>query len=434
MRLKIKLFFIIALVALFFNACTKEYSYEGTPPNVASSTGTAVFTFGGSANSCTGIVVDGTYAPGVPVNSADSAVITVDVDSTGTYMISTNTLNGVSFNGSGVFASSGFQQVTLYASGKPGALGNYTFALGTNGCTFTIAVTNPNSIDTSSKAAAFSFSGSPGACTAPTVSGTYQQGIVLSSSNTVSLSVVVDSIGTYNISSAAADGILFSGSGTFTSTGPKTIILTGSGTPVSTGIYNFTLPNNGCAFPITVSSPPTPPAASYFYQGSFGGVNYMQTVTSNNGYQMAYTNSSLGDSHTFQSTIMPSSQPFPANFTVFNLSKGVFANFSASTQATFKAYFAPGNYNYAIKDSITQQDGDGIVLQWGDDLSNIWSTDNAPGTQTGSSFTITNVQDGPAINGYNVDVTGTFNCTLYNSAGVAKTVTGGQFKISFLYQ
>jgi hypothetical protein len=436
MLLKIKSFFAIILVAVLFTACTKESSYEGAPPNVVSSTGVAVFTFSGSPNVCSGVVIGGTYAPGVPVNNSDSAIITLYVDSIGSYAISTNTVNGVSFNGSGNFTRTGSQTITLYASGRPGAIGNFTFVLGTNGCSFTIPVAVPGSnVDTTTKTAAFTFAGAPNACTTPIVAGSYQQGILLNSSNTVSLSVIVDTIGSYIISSAAADGVLFSASGTFTSTGPKVITLTGSGTPVATGTFTFSMPNNGCSFPITVTSPPPPPtSANYFYSGNFGGTNYSQTVTSSNGYQMAYTNNSLGDSYTFETSIMPASQPFPANFTVFNLSKGVFTNFSASTQATFKAYFAPGNYSYAQKSTVTLQDGDGVVIQWGNNLTDIWSTDNAPGTQTGSSFTITNVQDGPALNGYNVDVTGTFNCTLYNSTGVAKTVTGGQFKISFLDQ
>lgn len=70
-------------------------------------------------------------------------------------------------------------------------------------------------------------------------SGTLTSGIPVSGvSQTITLDVT--SIGTY-VLSASANGVTFSGSGTFTSTGVQTIILTASGVPTSAGTASFTI-------------------------------------------------------------------------------------------------------------------------------------------------------------------------------------------------
>ncbi len=100
----------------------------------------AVFSIGGLNGNCNA-VPHGTYTQGVQTNSSDSVTLTVNVTSTGTYQISTNEVNGVTFAANGVFTSTGYQTVTLYASGTPITAAPYPFqyTLG-NGCTFSIPV------------------------------------------------------------------------------------------------------------------------------------------------------------------------------------------------------------------------------------------------------------------------------------------------------
>jgi hypothetical protein len=77
---------------------------------------------------------------------------------------------------------------------------------------------------------------------------------------TQSIDVTVTSVGSYNIS-ASANGVIFSGSGVFTTTGAQTIVLTASGTPQAVGTQTYTLnttPN--CSFTRTTNS--TAPMAS----------------------------------------------------------------------------------------------------------------------------------------------------------------------------
>ena len=111
------------------------YAITGTP--VGSGTASFAITIGGQ--NCTFTRTVGSPGPGVftvtdggtpagylgkglPANSADIAVsqqITVNVTTPGTYTITTNTVNGVTFSTSGTFVSTGAQTVSLIATGTP---------------------------------------------------------------------------------------------------------------------------------------------------------------------------------------------------------------------------------------------------------------------------------------------------------------------------
>ncbi len=102
--------------------------------------------------------------------------------------------------------------------------------------------------------AIFTFDGGTGNCTGAVVGGSYIAGVAVGSGNTVTLSVKVDSAGTYIVSTNTVSGVKFSGAGTFTSTGIQTITLSASGTPTSSGVLNFTPGTTGCTFNVTVSA------------------------------------------------------------------------------------------------------------------------------------------------------------------------------------
>lgn len=104
----------------------------------------STFTLGGTSG-CDAMA-HGTYTEGIPVDQSNYATISVDVPSTslGYYYITTNTLNGISFSGSGVFTTPGVQMVTLYAFGTPVNAGPspivYTIDPGNGGSTCSLSV------------------------------------------------------------------------------------------------------------------------------------------------------------------------------------------------------------------------------------------------------------------------------------------------------
>jgi hypothetical protein len=107
---------------------------------------------------------------------------------------------------------------------------------------------------TTSGTSLFVTSGGSDSCIAPTIRGTYKAGVALDTSNTVTIRVNVTRVGTYTITTATANGIYFSGSGTFTTTGLQTVVLQGSGTPIQTGRYNYMAGFNSCTFAIIAIS------------------------------------------------------------------------------------------------------------------------------------------------------------------------------------
>lgn len=96
-------------------------------------------------------------------------------------------------------------------------------------------------------------------CPAITVQGTYSGGIPLTGANTITIPVNVTKTGTYSVSTATINGIRFSRSGSFTSTGNQAIVVSGSGLPVYTGTYTFlvTAGSSTCSFPLSVIPAPS---------------------------------------------------------------------------------------------------------------------------------------------------------------------------------
>jgi hypothetical protein len=134
-----KTFLLSVPFALFmsfvFVSCQKELSLE----NAVKNGGTAQYSFDGGTGTCSGANVAGSFTAGVAVTADNTVTLSVTVDSIGTYMISTNTNNGITFSGSGVFTDIGVQDVTLMASGTPAVAGSFAFVPGINGCSFDVA-------------------------------------------------------------------------------------------------------------------------------------------------------------------------------------------------------------------------------------------------------------------------------------------------------
>lgn len=230
----------------------------------ANTGGTSFYTLEGAPSGCTGPVIAGIYSVGIALTSANTATLSVNVTSQGTYSMRTTSSNGVYFSGSGTFTSIGPQKVVLTGQGTPVRAGIFSFVPSTNNtCNFDVSFT------AGGPSAVFTYAGAPGNCTAPIIGGTYSSGISLGSGNYADLAVNVTAAGAYTIITNNANGISFSGSGVFTAPGPQVVRLIGNGTPATTGVFTYKPSNNGCNFSITVT-PPLPPA-TFTYNGAPGG-------------------------------------------------------------------------------------------------------------------------------------------------------------------
>ena len=216
----------------------------------------AVYTLGGAPNECTGAVLAGTYQQSVAMTTANKVTLNVNVTTAGTYTISTTTLNGVTFTGTGTFAATGAQTAVLTASGVPAAQGSFNFpATGVSGnsCSFSVTFTAPP------PPAVFTLGGAPGDCSGATAAGTYAANTALGASNTITLSATVTTAGVYSVTTNTVNGMSFSANAVFTGTGTQTITLVGSGTPVAAGDFNFTATAGAstCTFSVTVVAAPS---------------------------------------------------------------------------------------------------------------------------------------------------------------------------------
>ena len=239
-------FFVLFAIVL---SCQKEKSFER---------GTSVLSTGslqyGTTGDCLGNIVTGAYKKDTALNSANYVDIKVDVTTAGAYSISTDTINGFYFSGFGTFGATGVNTVRLQGSGTPSGGGTniFTVTYDSTECTFSVTTLTGGTGGTS----VFTLAGSPSACTGATVQGIYVESTQLTPSSTATIQVDVTTIGSYSIATNAVDGITFSGSGNFSSTGLQVVVLSANGTPAAAG--SFTIPvtvgTSTCSFQLTVST------------------------------------------------------------------------------------------------------------------------------------------------------------------------------------
>jgi hypothetical protein len=238
---------LLIFTSIIFMACQKETSFE--QGNSTASIGSLSVDASGN---CLGAVVSGTYMKDTAIKASNYVDVSVKVDTVGTYIISSDTVNGYYFKATGTFGATGTQTVRLVGGGKPLVIGTNIFRVTYNGtvCDFTVTVTAPP--PPTGGSAAFTFN-----CTGATPVGTYVAGTALTAANTITLNVTVTTVGTWSVTTApAVNGITFSGSGTFAATGAQTIILAGSGTPTAAGTNTFTVTGgtSACTFQCTTTA------------------------------------------------------------------------------------------------------------------------------------------------------------------------------------
>jgi copper(I)-binding protein len=248
MKTLIRLSGLMLLSSVTFMACQKEVSFEK-----GSSTASVGSLSVDATGNCLGAVVSGTYYKDTAIKASNYVDISVQVDTVGTYTITTDTVNGYYFKASGTFTATGTQVIRLIGGGKPLAAGTNIFTVSYDGtfCEFSVTVTAAPG-GGGGGAAVFTV-----ACTGATPSGTYTAGTALTASNTVTLNVNVTTIGTWSVTTApAVNGMTFAGTGTFTNTGAQTITLTAAGTPTAAGTFTFTVTGATatCTFQCTVAA------------------------------------------------------------------------------------------------------------------------------------------------------------------------------------
>ena len=79
----------------------------------------------------------GTFKAGIALDASSWIEVGIDVITTGTYNVSTNSNNGVTFNATGIFTTTGPQMITFTSSNTPVNGGTFTY-IPSGGCAFTI--------------------------------------------------------------------------------------------------------------------------------------------------------------------------------------------------------------------------------------------------------------------------------------------------------
>ena len=139
---------VLFSVLLITVGCEKEKSFE-TGNTGAITTGTSVFTFAGAPGACASFVLNGNFQAGIPLGVTNIVTAQVNVTTIGTYTIATGTANGVLFKATGSFTTTGLQTIVFPGTGTPLASGNFSYTLGTGGCSFSISFLPGNPVNTS---------------------------------------------------------------------------------------------------------------------------------------------------------------------------------------------------------------------------------------------------------------------------------------------
>ncbi len=270
MKTLIKISFLLSVTSVFFMACQKESSFE--QGNSTKSVGSLSVDASGN---CLGASPLGTYMKDTAIKASNYVEVSVQVDTVGTYTISSDTLNGYYFKATGTFGATGTQTVRLVGGGKPLAIGTNIFRVTYNGtvCDFTVVVTAPP--PPAGGSAVFTVN-----CTSAAPAGTYAAGTALTATNSITLNVNVTTGGTWSVNTGpAANGITFSGTGTFATTGAQTITLLGTGTPTAAGTNTYTVTGGAatCTFQVTVTAAAPP---DYFPRTANSNWSYDETVPS----------------------------------------------------------------------------------------------------------------------------------------------------------
>jgi len=213
-----------------------------------------------SAGICNPSVLSGVYRADSVLGSGNYVDVQVNVTTPGSYIIKSDTINGFSFRANGTFQNSGGSTVRLAGSGMPLQPGAYVFTLDYCNTFCSVLV---NVLPSVTPLAQIILGGAPGGCTGVIV-GSYTAAVAMNAGNIVVQDVTINSTGPYLVTTDTVNGVYFSASGTFPSTGSTTLNLVGSGIPVNQGPFTYTVHAgiSTCVFTITYATAPV--AGDYF--------------------------------------------------------------------------------------------------------------------------------------------------------------------------
>ncbi|MGH2563795.1 MAG: hypothetical protein ACRDE5_04745 [Ginsengibacter sp.] len=265
--------FICCVMVFFIMSCAKEYSFEGGLQ--------ANYFIEGSPGNCSPTILSGFYIEGTPSGSGNTLQLTVHITTAGNYTIYTSPTDGISFIASGNFADTGTQVVTLQCTGTPASPGSFDIAIpGIGGCRFTLNVLKK-------APAQYTLAGDPGGCSGPVIGGTYAVAGDITSMNTVTLQVIVNTPGDYTITTDTIDGISFSAMGHFNATGAQKVVMQAAGKAQEGGLeyFNVTADASQCSFSVPVQD--AEPLATYVLQSGTGVTGLVCTPQSVQGVYAA---------------------------------------------------------------------------------------------------------------------------------------------------
>ena len=250
---------VFFLFILFVASCQNELTDPGAT--------VALGSLSDASGNCYSTVVAGVYHEDSVLQTSNYIDAAANFTTTGAYTVRTDTINGYYFTGNGSIYSTGNATIRLNGSGQPLVAGTDTFHMYLNGspsgCVVLVQV-----ISSTTLPADITLGGSGGACSGAVLAGTYTAGTTMTSANTVTLNVTVNTPGPYNITTNTDNGVSFSGSGMATAS-TTSIVLTATGTPSASTIsissaYTVTLGTGSCTFNVVYTGVPTGPASFSF--------------------------------------------------------------------------------------------------------------------------------------------------------------------------
>jgi hypothetical protein len=250
--MKKHLIYWLAAFVIVMVGCQKELSFEGSNTPAEGSLQSDV------TGDCLPKTVNGTYVSGTALVPATNTItVQVNVVKTGTYVVTTDTVNGFYFRAASTFTTLGATTVTLRGNGTPFAAGvnNFVVSFDSTFCDIQVTVIAPLPPGVGSLA------GSPNACAPITVNGGYSPGVAFTSGNNVVVQVNVTTAGNFNITTDTVAGMWFTFTGGLAlSPPPQNVTLQAQGSiPAATtpGLKTFKvkLGTSQCTFDVTVAGP-----------------------------------------------------------------------------------------------------------------------------------------------------------------------------------
>lgn len=157
--------------------------------------------------------------------------------------------------------------------------------------------------------------------------------------------------------------------------------------------------------------------SEYYYDASIGGEQFKEAIARNNTNSNLEAGSALlgFNDVTFAASIVNNG----TNGTHLGIAKGVMHNYLDATDAQFRSFFTPGQYNYGLDPN------DGFSIEWKDRNGTLWSSFEGTADQTGSTISILSITESPdAFGTLYLKTSIQFNCKLYDGNGNVKQATG----------